>query len=84
VSAELLAQLDDLITHEARIGHESMSREDLDLVAIRAAVVNGDRYSWLREQVRIKDARVAAQALFWNYSSRREFDKAVDRARGKA
>jgi len=40
---------------------------------------NAARYEWLREQVKNKDARVLAQALFWNNESRTEFDRAVDR-----
>lgn len=39
------------------------------------------RYQWLRSQLRSKDAMVKAQALFWHYRSRKEFDRAVDNAR---
>lgn len=39
---------------------------------------NDARYRWLREQVRTQDKRVAAQALFWLYESRKQFDAAVD------
>lgn len=38
------------------------------------------RYQWLREQIKNKETMARAQALFWHYSSRREFDRAVDRA----
>jgi hypothetical protein len=38
------------------------------------------RYRWLREQLRDKRLMVRAQALFWIYTSRRDFDKAIDRA----
>lgn len=41
---------------------------------------NAQRYLWLREQVINKSATVRAQALFWMYGSRGEFDAAVDNA----
>jgi hypothetical protein len=53
--------------HRAR---ENASKSEYELDAAR--------YRWLREQVRANP--VLAQALFWNNSSRGEFDKAVDAA----
>lgn len=38
------------------------------------------RYRWLREQLKPHPRKVRAQALFWFYSSRADFDHAIDQA----
>ena len=45
---------------------------------------DAERYRWLRQQVKDKEAMVRAQALFWMYESRTQFDEAVDEAMKQA
>ena len=52
-------------------------------IALQRAERDAHRYRWLREQIKNHEAMVRAQGLFWTYRSRREFDRAVDKAMGE-
>jgi hypothetical protein len=77
VRAELQEYV-DAARHFAVEKAENRIRAETAERSLAEARKDAERYRWLREQVKSPEARTKAQAIIWNYSSRGEFDRAID------
>jgi hypothetical protein len=75
-----LAEANEIERDQFLRAEENLRRAENAERAFSNSAIDAARYRWLRQQVKNKDAMVRAQALFWLYSSRDEFDRGVDGA----